>query len=204
MNKLTTLSAAALLALALTGCDKAAEAPKTDKPVAEVKQEAPAAEVKQDTVKAEEPKAEEPKADNTAQDVNAAAEYKKLVDWEVVQGQKLEGLAAQVQADLQTALQKNDPALLEKTLNDYSAQLDGVIKEFDGLNFQSDEIKNLAAKKKDYYRLSSEGLAMTINTMLKPSDEAQKALQQHVETLQKMAMEIDGLDKAFAQKYSQQ
>lgn len=122
------------------------------------------------------------------------AEYQKLVEWENLQKQKIQALAKQVHMERQATAQKKTTEDLEKSIIEYTQQLDLSIQDFNQFSFNSDIVAILAVKKKSYYQLYSESLLLAVKEFTTPSPDLKAEIHQKVIQIQGIDMEIKEIE----------
>ncbi|MDO4627137.1 MAG: hypothetical protein Q4A81_07590 [Pasteurellaceae bacterium] len=218
MKKIVTLSAAAVLALSLTACDK--KTPDAPKPApAEQSQPAQqAAPAEQAPAAQQAPEAQPaPLAQGNEQ---GAKDFAKLEAWDKEQQAKfgeLEAKMAKSQQDLQAEVQKAQaakakPAEIEKIVataqkntsayfTDYQALVKSAQDSLKTTTFDDADVKALADKKVELLGISLEGAELTSKalTQVKPTPEMEKELQKSMadlaakaEPLTKAVLEAEG------------
>ncbi|OOF50843.1 lipoprotein HlpB [Rodentibacter trehalosifermentans] len=174
MNKLTKISATALLALFLTACDKPADKADTAKPETNQPAEAPAM-----TAEAQE-----------------KADYEKLVAWNKDQGAMQTQSQQKLQQELQAAIAEKDENKAKAAVEEFNKSVQGSIASLDALDVKSDLIGNAKNKTKEVLTLASELLVAQANVKTEEDQKAyaEKAMQLQVE-IQSLA-ELDAQIKA--------
>lgn len=178
MNKFTKISAAALLTLFLAACDK---------PVTNATAEAP-------------------KAEQTAQPAQAAAvaadpqgveDFKKLLEWNKSQEQALGNLHEELQQRIVTG----EKAKIEEGFKLLVAKIDEVSKSLDGLEVKNAEVSAFKEKIKQNFSLSKDLAASYVTSMVNPTDENQKLVQEKSQVIIKAGQELQMMQNQLQSKF---
>lgn len=189
MNKLTKISATALVALFLAACDK----PEQKAPVAEP------AKTTESVPAAQAPATETAKPMVEAPTEAAKADYQKLVDWNVAQ----EKTMATAQAELQQKLATQDPKQMQEGLTVFNQKVSEVVKSLESIEVSDAQIKAFKEKTKSVLTLSSEVLSEQVKTMATPNDQALvEALQKKTQSLIEEGNELQKLNAELQQRFT--
>ena len=192
MNKFTKISATALFALFLTACDKPAEKAPEAAP-AQTEQAAPAA-----PAAAEAPKAEQaaPAADVKPLSAEEKADYDKVIEWNKSQEKVQQEAQAKLQATLEAAAAEKDSKKIAEAIEGFDKNIKETIKNLDALDIKTDLVKQLKEKTKAVLGQSSDVLLEQVKLATageQPAEEAVKAYQEKVGTLQNALTELQKL-----------
>lgn len=199
MNKLTKISATALVALFLAACDKPAEkAPSaTETKATETQTQAPAA-TETKPAEAQAPATTEAKPAVEAPSAEAMADFQKIVAWNAEQEQAL----ASSQAELQQKLASQDPKQMQEGLSQFTKKVDEVIKSLETINVSDEQVKTFKEKTKDVLALSGSLIADQVKAISSPDDEAIKqSLQQKTQELIESGTELQKLQADLQQRF---
>ncbi|HBO39242.1 MAG TPA: hypothetical protein DD638_11335, partial [Pasteurellaceae bacterium] len=123
-----------------------------------------------------------------------AEDYKRLMQWEEVQEQKLGELGIKIQQQVQEAMTtKAIPAGLEDNIKQYKASLEEVNKSLENLSIDDPEIKALAAKKRELYSFSGEGLLLSVNVMTS-EDQSPEFIQKFEKQIGELSNKVNQLN----------
>ncbi len=187
MTKFTKISATALFALFLTACDKPAN--KTEAPKAEA---TPATQA--------EPATQAPTAQLTEAEIaEGKADYQKLLDWNKTQERTAN--AAQKTLQEKLAASKDDPKKVEAALTEFTKTVTDTINSLDAVEVKNSLAQAFKAKTKEVLGLSNVIVADSVNTMAKPSPEAQEALKGKIQQLQQQSGELLQLQTQLEQLF---
>lgn len=193
MNKLTKISATALVALFLAACDKPAEKAPAAEP-AKTTEAAPAP--------ATAPTAEAAKPAETtvaAPSEAAKADFQKLVDWNASQ----ESAMAAAQAELQQKLASQDPKQIQEGLSAFNKKVEETVKSLDAIEVSDAQIKTFKEKTKSVLTLSSEVISEQVKTISTPNDQAAlQSVQQKAQSLIEAGNELQKLNVELQQRFS--
>ncbi|MEE3730764.1 Uncharacterised protein [Mannheimia haemolytica] len=192
MNKLTKISATALVALFLAACDKPAEKAPATEPT-KTTEAAP-------TTTAPAAEAAKPAETAVAAPSEAAkADYQKLVDWNTVQ----ESTMATAQAELQKKLATQDPKQIQEGLSAFNKKVEETVKSLDAIEVSDAQIKTFKEKTKSVLTLSSEVISEQVKTISTPNDQAAlQAVQQKAQSLIEAGNELQKLNVELQQRFS--
>ncbi|QIM67016.1 lipoprotein HlpB [Mannheimia granulomatis] len=189
MNKLTKISATALVALFLAACDKPAQKAPAAEP-AKTTESAPVAQAS--ATEAAKPMVEAPTE-------AAKADYQKLVDWNVAQ----EKTMATAQAELQQKLASQDPKQIQEGLTTFKQKVSEVVKSLESIEVSDAQIKAFKEKTKSVLTLSSEVLSEQVKAMGTPNDQALvEALQKKTQALIEEGNELQKLNAELQQRFT--
>lgn len=175
MNKLTKISVAALLALFLSACDKPAE-------------KAEAAKAETATTQA---------ANQVASNAQGLADFQKLLEWNKSQEESLGSL----QADLQAKITTGDKAKIEEAFNSLKAKIAEISKSLDGVEVKDPSVNEFKAKIKDNFAISAELVSDYVQTIVNPTEENKKMVQEKSQTMIKAGQELQQLQLQLQQKF---
>lgn len=184
MSKLTKLSAAALLALCLTACDKPAS-------------KAPEAAQTQAAAPAQQAQAEAPK-----EAVNTEADFKKFQEWQHAQEQELQAVMAKAVSGLDGKAQK-DQAQVQTAIN--KAILDQVekIKQTAAtLDLKDAQVNTLKEKALQAIDIGAKMMIEGEKAVKAPSEETNKVLADLQAQLAQVAQEGQKIESELAAKYA--
>lgn len=192
MNKLTKISATALVALFLAACDKPAEKAPATEPT-KTTEAAP-------TTTAPATEAAKPAETAVAAPSEAAkADYQKLVDWNTAQ----ESTMATAQAELQKKLATQDPKQIQEGLSAFNKKVEETVKSLDAIEVSDAQIKTFKEKTKSVLTLSSEVISEQVKTISTPNDQAAlQAVQQKAQSLIEAGNELQKLNVELQQRFS--
>lgn len=172
MNKLTKISATALLALLLTACDKPADK-AADTTGAQTTQTAPA-------------------MNSEAQE---KADYEKLIAWNKEQGAIQAKNQQKLQQALQEALATKDESKVKAAIDDFNQSVQESIASLDGLDIKSDLINSAKKQTKEVLTLASQVLVAQVNVKTEEDQKAyvEKAtqLQEKIKALAELGAQLD-------------
>lgn len=191
MNKLTKISATALVALFLAACDKPAE----KAPAAEPAKTTEAAPATAPTAEAAKPAETTVAAPSEA----AKADFQKLVDWNASQ----ESAMAAAQAELQQKLASQDPKQIQEGLSAFNKKVEETVKSLDAIEVSDAQIKTFKEKTKSVLTLSSEVISEQVKTISTPNDQAAlQSVQQKAQSLIEAGNELQKLNVELQQRFS--
>lgn len=193
MNKLTKISATALVALFLAACDKPAEKAPAAEP-AKTTEAAPT------TATAPTAEAAKPAETTVAAPSEAAkADFQKLVDWNASQ----ESAMSAAQAELQQKLASQDPKQIQEGLSTFNKKVEETVKSLDAIEVSDAQIKTFKEKTKSVLTLSSEVISEQVKTISTPNDQAAlQSVQQKAQSLIEAGNELQKLNVELQQRFS--
>ncbi|HGO5815193.1 TPA: lipoprotein HlpB [Mannheimia haemolytica] len=193
MNKLTKISATALVALFLAACDKPAQKAPAAEP-AKTTEAAPAT-----TAPAAEAAKPAQTTVTTTETEAAKADYQKLVAWNDAQDKSMQA----AQAELQQKLATQDPKQIQEGLTAFNSKVEETVKSLDAIEVSDAQIKTFKEKTKSVLTLSSEVLSDQVKAISNPNDEALKqAVQKKAETLMQANTELQKLSNELQQRFA--
>ncbi|HGO5853689.1 TPA: lipoprotein HlpB [Mannheimia haemolytica] len=193
MNKLTKISATALVALFLAACDKPAQKAPATEP-AKTTEAAPAT-----TAPAAEAAKPAQTTVTTTETEAAKADYQKLVAWNDAQDKSMQA----AQAELQQKLATQDPKQIQEGLTAFNSKVEETVKSLDAIEVSDAQIKTFKEKTKSVLTLSSEVLSDQVKAISNPNDEALKqAVQKKAETLMQANTELQKLSNELQQRFA--
>lgn len=189
MNKFTKISAAALFSLFLTACDKPAEK----------KAEAPAQNTETTQTTAVESPNTETQAPLSAEEIQGAEDFKKLVAWNSDQEKEI----AAEQSTLQQMLATQDKAQIEEAFRKFTLKVGNVIRSLEAVEIKNADVQKLKDKLKESLSLSSEVLSGSLSAMHsgEASAELQAELQAKAQQLIQIGTELETLQSELRQKF---
>lgn len=177
MNKLTKISATALVALFLAACDKPAQ------------QQAPATASTQTTTTV------------AAPSEAAKADYQKIVNWNAAQNSSIEAARAELQQKLAT----QDPKQMQEGLNAFNQKVTETVKSLDAIEVSDAQVKTFKDQTKTVLTLSSEVLNEQVKAISTPNDQAAvQTVQQKTQTLIEAGNELQRLNTELEKRFSAQ
>lgn len=202
MNKMTKFSAAALLALFLTACDKPADkAPAADAAPAKTEQQAapeqaPAA----DKAPASEPAAAPATANASADET---ADYQAFMKWNEEQAPTQLAAQQKFQQALTEAVATKDEKKVRAAIDEFNKSVEDAINSLDKLEVKTELLKTIKAQNQDVLKLASGLLVDQADFALKQPTEAQtKAYAEKAQQLQDKMMELQKSGAALAAKFA--
>ena len=193
MNKLTKISATALVALFLAACDKPAQKAPAAEP-AKTTEAAPAT-----TAPASEAAKPAETTVTTTETEAAKADYQKLVAWNDAQDKSMQA----AQAELQQKLATQNPKQIQEGLTAFNSKVEETVKSLDAIEVSDAQIKTFKEKTKSVLTLSSEVLSDQVKAISNPNDEALKqAVQKKAETLMQANTELQKLSNELQQRFA--
>ena len=202
MNKMTKFSAAALLALFLTACDKPADkAPAADAAPAKTEQQAapeqaPAA----DKAPASEPAAAPATANASADET---ADYQAFMKWNEEQAPTQLAAQQKFQQALTEAVATKDEKKVRAAIDEFNKSVEDAINSLDKLEVKTELLKTIKAQNQDVLKLASGLLVDQADFALKQPTEAQtKAYAEKAQQLQAKMMELQKSGAALAAKFA--
>ncbi|OOF58780.1 lipoprotein HlpB [Rodentibacter myodis] len=174
MNKFTKMSAAALLALFLTACDKPADK----------------------TADVAKPETTQPAMSAEAQE---KADYEKLIAWNQAQGAAQAQNQQKLQQELTAAIEAKDENKAKTAVEEYNKTVQATIASLDALDIKSDLINAAKNKTKDVLTLASELLVDQLNVK---TEEDQKAYAEKATKLQAEMQALAQLGAQIEAKYN--
>lgn len=207
MNKMTKFSAAALLALFLSACDKPAD--KT--PAAEP---APAAQPAQEAAPAAQPAPAAPEAPAAQAETAPAApmvkataeetaDYQAFIKWNDEQAPLQMAAQQKFQQALTQAVQAKDDKKISAAVDEFNKSVQATIDSLSKLDVKSDLVKTIKAQNQDVLKMASDLLVDQANFALKQPTEAQtKAYAEKAEQLQAKMHELQKSGAELAAKFA--
>lgn len=197
MNKLTKISATALIALFLAACDKPAQKTPAATETKPAETQTPAVtetksnEKQSSAVSETKPAVEAPSAE-------AIADFQKIVTWNAEQEQAL----ASSQAELQEKLASKDPKQIQEGLSQFTKKVDEVVKSLESINISDEQVKAFKEKTKSVLVLSSDLIAEQVKAISAPNDQTlQQSLQQKTQNLIQSGTELQKLQADLQQRF---
>ncbi len=206
MNKMTKFSAAALLALFLTACDKPADkAPAADAaaPAKTEQQAAPAA--PEQAPAADKAPASEPAAAPATANASAdeTADYQAFMKWNEEQAPTQLAAQQKFQQALTEAVATKDEKKVRAAIDEFNKSVEDAINSLDKLEVKTELLKTIKAQNQDVLKLASGLLVDQADFALKQPTEAQtKAYAEKAQQLQDKMMELQKSGAALAAKFA--
>lgn len=177
MNKFTKISAAALLTLFLAACDKPATNATTEAPKAE--------------------QTAQPTQAAVAVDPQGVEDFKKLLEWNKSQEQALGSLHEELQQRIVTG----EKSKIEEGFKLLVAKIDEVSKSLDGLEVKNAEVSAFKEKIKQNFSLSKDLAASYVTSMVNPTAENQKLVQEKSQVIIKAGQELQLMQNQLQSKF---
>lgn len=207
MNKMTKFSAAALLALFLTACDKPADkAPAADAAPAKTEQQAaPAPAAPEQAPAADKAPASEPAAAPATANASAdeTADYQAFMKWNEEQAPTQLAAQQKFQQALTEAVATKDEKKVRAAIDEFNKSVEDAINSLDKLEVKTELLKTIKAQNQDVLKLASGLLVDQADFALKQPTEAQtKAYAEKAQQLQDKMMELQKSGAALAAKFA--
>lgn len=200
MNKLSKISATALVALFLAACDKPAEKAPVTEPAkkAETTQAPATVETTKPAEATKAPATTEVKPATEAPSAEAIADFQKIVAWNAEQEKAL----ASSQQDLQQKLATQDSKQIQEGLSQFTKKVDEVVKSLESISVSDEQVKTFKEKTKSVLVLSRYLIAEQVKAISAPNDEAIKqSLQQKTQELVESGNELQKLQADLQQRF---
>ena len=205
MNKMTKFSAAALLALFLTACDKPADkAPAADAAPAKTEQQAAPAAPEQAPAADKAPASEPAAAPATANaSADETADYQAFMKWNEEQAPTQLAAQQKFQQALTEAVATKDEKKVRAAIDEFNKSVEDAINSLDKLEVNTELLKTIKAQNQDVLKLASGLLVDQADFALKQPTEAQtKAYAEKAQQLQDKMMELQKSGAALAAKFA--